>query len=519
MSTSFVSSDRFDDMEVSEATRRAIREVFGYERLSTQQSRYMSQMLNPSSPDVFVKAGTGSGKTLGFLIPSVEAIVRSRGKSERKSRSRIRSGVSGVAVLVLSPTRELATQTAGEATRLLTFHSGMKALAITGGTDRNKDVRVMRTSPPDILVATPGRLQDLLEEMPLLLRHVVVVVLDEADRLLDPGFAPAVRKILATLPSSSARRTLLLTATVPPEVQSVAKQFMRPGYEYVDASGGTSSKAARPANIGVKQVAILCKPTCIHVELARTLSTHHISQQATRTAKVLVFFSSIALAELYAALFRSHTNDAWAGLLELHGGLAQNKRTRAMEEFKSKPSGVLFASDAAGRGIDVPKVTMVVQVGCAPPDVYQQRVGRTGRAGAAGEAILLLGSDEVKSLGPIKAISPILEVRDAATVGEEEHKSFMIMERDKTLAERAFKGALGAYKANAKVLGWNSQQLVDAVAARVLGMGLNKVPEVNDKTLGKMGLKGVSFDTSEILKRMNVKSMKSSGKRVRSTLS
>lgn len=506
MSTPFVSLDRFDKMDVSEATRRAILEVFRYERLSTQQSRYMPKMLDPSFPDVFVKAGTGSGKTLGFLIPSVEAIVKSR------SKSRSRSSGGGVAVLVLSPTRELATQTAGEASRLLTFHSGMQALAITGGTDRSKDIRTMRTSPPDILVATPGRLQDILEEMPALLRRVLVVVLDEADRLLDPGFAPAVRRILATLPPSPARRTLLLTATVPPEVQKVAKQFMRPGFEYVDASGGTPSKAAGPANVGVRQVAILCQPTCVHVELARTLSSHHNSHAATNTAKVLVFFSSIALAELYAALFRSRSDAAWAGLLELHGGLAQNKRTRAMEDFKSKPSGVLFASDAAGRGIDVPKVTMVVQVGCAPPDVYQQRVGRTGRAGASGEAVLLLGSDEVKSLGPIKAISPTLEVRNSASVSEEEHKSFLIMDRDRALAERAFKGALGAYKANAKVLGWSPQQLVDAVAARVLGMGLARVPEVSEKTLGKMGLKGVSFDTAAILRRMNIKSMSKSAR-------
>lgn len=495
----FTSSDRFDDMKMSIPTKRAIREVFQYERLSTQQARYMPVMMSPGAPDVFVKAGTGSGKTLGFLIPAVEAIVARKGRSGRASE---RGG--GIGVLVLSPTRELAMQTAGEAARLLTFHTGMHALAITGGTDRSKDLRVMRSSPPDVLVATPGRLQDLLEAEPHMLRHVIVVVLDEADRLLDPGFAPAVRRILATL--SGPRRTLLLTATVPPEVQGVAKQFMREGYEYVDASGG--SKAARnagPANVGVQQIAILCKPTCVHVELARALFSHHAALPGR--AKVLVFFSSIALAELYAALFRSHTNDAWAGLLELHGGLAQNKRTRAMDDFKKRSTGVLFASDAAGRGIDVPNVTLVVQVGCAPADVYQQRVGRTGRAGAKGEAVILLGTDEVRSVAPIKVISPSIEVRDAAPVSAAEHKSFMIMDRDRPLAEKAFKGALGAYKANAKVLGWTSQELVDAVAARVLGMGLVKVPEVSEKTLGKMGLKGVSFNTVEIIRRMNIKSM------------
>lgn len=489
----FASPDLFESLQVSDATKRAVREVFKYERLSVQQALYMPVMMSRTKPDVFVKAGTGSGKTLGFLIPAVEAIVSG-------SQSKSKSSTRGVGVLVLSPTRELAAQTAGEATRLLTFHEGRRAAAITGGTDRNKDMRLMQSTPPDVLVATPGRLQDLLDAIPGMLRKVKVVVLDEADRLLDPGFAPAVRKILATLPER--RRTLLLTATVPPEVQRVAKQFMREGFEYVDASG---PGVAGPANVGVRQMAILCKPTCIHVELARTLFMHGV--QNPRLAKVLVFFSSIALAELYAALFKTHSNQAWEGLLELHGGLAQNKRTRAMDEFKSRQTGVLFASDAAGRGIDVPNVTMVVQVGCAPPDVYQQRVGRTGRAGAKGESVLLLGSDEAKCLVPIKVISPSLEVSDAAPVSADEHKSFMIADKDRSLAEKAFKGALGAYKANARVLGWSSQELVDAVAARVLGMGLTKIPEVSEKTLGKMGLKGVSFDTSQIIKRMNMNSM------------
>lgn len=476
---SFTSSDLFDALPISNATKRAIREVFKYERLSKQQSRYIPLMLGRQAPDVFVKAGTGSGKTLGFLIPAVEAITTS---------SRSKSRASGVRVLILSPTRELAAQTAEEATRLLTFHDGLQAMSVTGGTDRAKDLRIMKMTPPSILVATPGRLMDILEQQPTLLKQVLVVVLDEADRLLDPGFAPAVRKILSNLPPL--RRTLLLTATVPPEVRDVAAKFMRPGFQVVDASGGSGTR-----NAGVVQVAVMCRPACMHVELANTLKDSK--------GKVLVFFNSIALAELYAAIFKSHPNQAWGDLLELHGGLAQNKRTHAMQEFKRRQTAVLFASDAAGRGIDVPNVTLVVQIGYAPADVYQQRVGRTGRAGASGRAIILLGTDEGRAIAPLKAVAASLLVQDARPVSVEEHKSFLILERDRGLASKAFKGALGAAKASAKTLGWSSQQLVDAVAARVLGMGLDKVPEVSEKTLAKMGLRGVSFDTAAILKRMN----------------
>lgn len=494
---SFRSTDNFEDLPLAAATKRAIREVFGYERLSIQQARYMSLMMRPDSPDVFVKAGTGSGKTLGFLLPAVEALLHGSG-------SRSRSVSTGTRVLILSPTRELAAQTAAEATRLLTFHTDLKAGAITGGTDRGKDLRMMTKSPPDILVATPGRLQDLIETDPRLLARVRFVVLDEADRLLDPGFAPAVRRILAALPTAPAARatcrTLLLTATVPPEVQGVARTFMREGYEYVDASSGSGSKAAGPANVGVLQRAILAEPTCVHVELARTLFAHHAV--VGDKAKALVFFGSIALAELFASLFRSHSNPAWSSLLELHGGLAQNKRTRAMDDFKTRKSAVMFASDAAGRGIDIPNVTLVVQIGCAPADVYQQRVGRTGRAGAKGEAVILLGKDEAKCLGTIKVVAPGIVVSDAVPVTHEEHASLKMKDSERPLADRAFRGTLGAYKANARVLGWSSQDLVDAVAARVLGMGLTTVPEVAQKTLGKMGLKNVSFDTPAIVARL-----------------
>lgn len=492
--SSFRSLDKFVDMNLSDGTQTALRMVFKYERLSAQQSKYMPLMMRSDTPDVFVKAGTGSGKTLGFLIPSVEALLT-------RTHSIPSSTAKGIRVLILSPTRELAAQTCDEANRLLSFHDGFRAAVVTGGTDRNKDLQGMKHSPPNILIATPGRLQDLLKAIPRLLSKVKVVVLDEADRLLDPGFAPAVKRILATLPATTRarRRTLLLTATVPPEVKDVAKQFMRTGFEYVDASGGIDAKG--PANVGVSQVAVLCGPFDVHIELARTLLAHHMSFK--QRAKVLVFFGSIALAELFATLFRAHKDPAWTNLLELHGGLAQNKRTRAMEDFKKSTGGVMFASDAAGRGIDIPNVTLVVQIGSASPDVYQQRVGRTGRAGVKGLAIVLLGKDEKKALGPIQGIAPTIEVVEAIEVGEHERKSFLISVKDTAIAERAFKGALGAYKANAKMLGWKSQDLVDAVAARVLGMGLNKVPEVSPKTLGKMGLSGVSFDTLGIRNRLS----------------
>ncbi|PNH00645.1 hypothetical protein TSOC_013541 [Tetrabaena socialis] len=451
--------------------------------MSKPQAVYMPLMLRPDAPDVFVKAGTGSGKTLGFLIPAIEALSRA---------GHVRG--QGVGALVLSPTRELAVQTAQEATRLMRFHTGFRAAVVVGGANpAASDLRMLLTAPPDLLVATPGRLDDLLSRGGgKAFGHVQTVVLDEADRLLDAGFAPAVKKILRSMPGADKRRTLLLTATVPPEVRDVAKQFMHPGFVYIEAS---PQAAVGAAHNNIKQRAVMCGPQDIHIELARTLHNHHITN---RTPKVMVFFPSTALVELYSAVFQAHPNPAWGSLYELHGGLQQNKRTRAADAFR-RPGGVLFASDAAGRGMDFPSVTLVVQIGFTLSDTYQQRVGRTGRAGATGEAVILLGRDEAKGVPLLKAD---LEVVQAQPVLDMERQALALPPSRQKDAEAAFRGALGSYKAHARAMGWSAQGVVDAVAARLLGMGMAKVPQISEKTLSKMGLKGVSFDTEGIKARI-----------------
>lgn len=484
---SFASQVRFDSLDVHPATLKALKEVFKYEFLSKQQAEYMPQMLGRK--DILVKASTGSGKGIAFLIPSIESLIGSNALPYTPGKA--------VGIIIILPTRELAIQIEVEARRLLTFHK-LKSQVIVGGVCGGNGS--LKTNPPDILVATPGRLDAAMNELKStgIFSSVRVLILDEVDRLLDFGFAPSVRKIVAMLPDKEKRRTLLLSATVPIQILAVAKTFMRSSdnYEYIEAGG---PMIAGQAHKNIKQIAIVCPPGNIHLELARQLLAHHNAVGAS--AKVMVFFPSVALVELYSTLFRAHVKPAWASLYELHGNLKQNKRNQAADAFR-KPGGVLFASDAAGRGMDFPAVSLVVQMGVTATDTYLQRVGRTGRAGASGEAIIILGEDEAKAVPLLKAVEPALVKEASSPFKVADRQALSLPATMQSFAEKAFRGLLGTVKMYSKQMGWSPQDTVDAVAARLLGMGMMKVPDVNEKTLGKMGLRGVSFDTAAIKTRI-----------------
>ena len=466
--TSFLSKKEFASLALSAATKRAIAEVFGYKTMSVPQSQFMPHMLDPAAPDVFVRASTGSGKTLGFLLPAVEAAAAGRGTT-----------------VVLSPARELALQTLEEAKKLLTYHAGRTAVAFVGGTDKHKNVAALRGSRlPDIIIATPGRLEDLMKDAQLravLAGGVRMAVLDEADRLLDMGFVAPIKRILSAF--SPDRRTLLFTATVPEEVKEVAKGFMRTGFRYVDTAGDAPDQGQ------ITHRAVVVPPACVHVALRAVLD----ARRKDPDHKVLVFFPSNQMVELFA---KAHTPNVMA----LHGKMPQNVRTRNSEAFRTGTARVLFASDVAGRGMDFPGVTTVVQVGVAGPDVYKQRAGRTGRAGKRGEAVLLLGTDERRVLDGVKAVAPGMEVAELPPCTAEELRANALPPGALGRAKSAFKGVLGAYNSQLRVLGWTGQQLLDNIAQRFRGMGLQQLPDISDKLLAKMGLRGVKMPSQVPIK-------------------
>jgi ATP-dependent RNA helicase MSS116 len=213
----------FSDLRIHEATKSALREV-GFERMTVVQEASIPIAL--TGADVVAKARTGTGKTIAFLIPVIESILRAPAAEK------------GITALIISPTRELARQIEKEASMLVAHHGNIKVQCVVGGTNMNSETRALKERP-HILVATPGRLNDHIQTNALnfMMKDLRCLVFDEADQLLDMGFLPAINQILGALPAKEKRQTLLFSATMPDDVQAVAKRAVRDSYEFVDTVG------------------------------------------------------------------------------------------------------------------------------------------------------------------------------------------------------------------------------------------------------------------------------------------
>ena len=308
--------------------------------------------------DVRACAQTGSGKTAAFALPMLQLLLNRAAASDRR--------VSG---LVLVPTRELASQV-GEAFRSLGRYlpQPIKVLTVFGGVSINPQMMALRGGA-DIVVATPGRLLDLADHNAIRLGDVSTLVLDEADRLLDEGFADELIRVLALLPDR--RQNLLFSATFPPAVQSLAERLLR-----------------NPVRVDVAAVAGATLPDIQQRSIAvdperRTQLLRHLIQQHD-WERTLVFVATKYATEHVALKLQRLGFAARA----LHGDLSQGARTQALADFKAGRVRVLIATDVAARGIDVVDLAAVVNFDLPRSTAdYVHRIGRTGRAGASGVAV------------------------------------------------------------------------------------------------------------------------------------
>ena len=309
------------------------------------------------SQDVRACAQTGSGKTAAFVLPMLQRLM-----------SQVPSGDRHVRGLVLVPTRELGAQV-GESFRAFSRYlpQPIKVLTVFGGVSINPQMMALRGGA-DIVVATPGRLLDLVEHNAVRLSAVSTLVLDEADRLLDEGFADELTRVLARLPDR--RQNLLFSATFPPAVQSLAELLLRdPVRIDVEATAETTPD--------IQQRSIAVDPE------RRTQLLHHLIQHHG-WERTLVFVATKYATE-HLALKLQRLNIA-AGAL--HGELSQGARTRALADFKAGRLKVLVATDIAARGIDITELPAVVNFDLPrSADDYLHRIGRTGRAGSSGVAV------------------------------------------------------------------------------------------------------------------------------------
>jgi len=473
----------FSDLPVHEGTKRAIAEVLGYANMTPVQAQTLPVIIEGF--DVLAKAKTGTGKTLAFLIPSIEVMVRGT-----------RPQQGAISTLVLSPTRELATQICKEAEILTRFHN-IKTNVVFGGTPVKRDYAKFN-SGTDILVATPGRLIDHLDNTPGFrqrLAGVKVLIFDEADQMLDMGFRPAIEKILGFLPSREKRQTLLFSATVPPSLKQICGSQLRAGYKTIDTVG--SEDSGEQVHKRVHQE-VLVSPADQSLPMLVALLK---KMTAEPNHKVIVFFPAARVCGYSAEFWTAMGLDC----VEIHSRKSQVQRGKASKVFHDAKEGVLFSSDVTARGIDFPDVTAVIQVGITTKEQYIHRLGRTARAGKSGSGLLLvtdfeqkLMSDELRGL-PISS-SPLQKDTEGMMAGlaadpgfrRARERSFESGDELHESGGKAYQAWLGFYNGYTRKLGWNKDELVKRGNQMAAGWGYpNGPPAIPAMTIGKMGLKGV----------------------------
>jgi ATP-dependent RNA helicase RhlE len=329
-----------------------------------------------SGRDLLGAAQTGTGKTAGFTLPLLQKLAAGANPSASPARHPVRS-------LILVPTRELAAQVQ-ESVRAYGRHLKVRSTVIFGGVGFNPQADTLRRGV-DIVVATPGRLLDHVEQRTIDLRQVEVLVLDEADRMLDMGFIPAIRRILALLPAK--RQNLLFSATFPDEIRKLAGSFMR----------DPATVEVAPRNRPVELISQVAHP--VHKDRKRELLAHLVKTGDWR--QVLVFTRTKHGANRLAQQLERDGIEADA----IHGNKSQPARTRALKRFKDNELQVLVATDIASRGLDIEELPHVVNYDL--PHVaedYVHRIGRTGRAGASGEAVSLVSGEDRPLLAAIERL-------------------------------------------------------------------------------------------------------------------
>ena len=363
-------SMNFSQLGLTNAQLNACKSL-GYENPTPIQAKAIPIILN--GEDLIGCAETGTGKTAAFLLPIIQRI------SERPR--------PGVRVLVLSPTRELALQIHKNYGELNSVKSN-RSVVVMGGANMRTQVNELRRSGT-VVIATPGRLLDLMERGAINLATVEVLVLDEADRMLDMGFLPAIRRVLAKLPTK--RQTLLFSATMSSSIESLARTTMtQPKLVEVNRRGGAAQMVEQTAYSVAQEN-----------KMALLLDLLERENQQDSLERVLVFTRTRRGSERLSHILRARNHT----VNRIHADRSQPQREAALREFRDGRARVLVATDIAARGLDVDAVSHVINYDVpAAPEDYVHRVGRTGRAGNQGKAITIVTPVDELSMRAIERL-------------------------------------------------------------------------------------------------------------------
>lgn len=432
---------KFNDQDID---ARILKNI-DFEEMTASQALYLPGILNDLNKSVFVNAGTGSGKTLGFLIPIMNKILRKK-------------DAGGVSALIITPTGSLANQIYQEAKKLSNGIQGIKVEMIIK--DRNVSADSIISS--DIIVATPGRLGKMLAQQDVShsMSQLDTFVLDEADSLARGDFMQVIGPIIKQYASVPATQKLFFSATKNGEIE---KLLTANSMETV-----TAMIAKDMEQTNVQQFYHMYNPACLHeaikVELqARCLVPNY---------KILVFLPTKFSVTYFTKVMRTYlsTFEGAPEILSVMGGMDPKQKEIAEDKFRNNTEAILFTTDMLARGMDFKNVTCVIMVGASDMDAYKQKNGRTGRAGQLGQSVILLGMDEDKYLEKLKVAHPNLKAVSDDVTKKTSKCAALENIVDEKMAKTVFKTLRGHYKPLIKMLGWKKEDVDKHMEARLQGL-------------------------------------------------
>lgn len=469
--------------------------------------------------DVVAQARTGTGKTLAFLMPIVQRMLRD---PEIESQ---RPTIGDTRALIISPTRELAEQIADEA-RKLVHGTRLQVQTAVGGTQKSYHLKMMQRMGCHILVGTPGRVDDLLSDgySGLKLDKIQTFVLDEADRLLNIGFAEVIAKIQSYMPPPdvSNRQTLMFSATMPRSVVGLVKQTMKPDFKFVRTVDPAEAATHETVPQNVVFLPGLENQIPAIAELAyKSIRAHEDDPEKNPAFKAIIFYPSVNEVRLAYEILKNLRDPGQRGgffaphpldpckIVEMSSQLTQSIRERNTKEFRNSESAIMVASDVAARGMDFPNVTHVIQVGL-PRDTedYIHRLGRTGRAGKPGQGWLFLQDDERNAFRHLvneihahninqntSLETAQLDMTQPSQLSAETGKIMRFVEmgvKSTSMAEKAKTYATVLSGMVQSRVNRSKQQMVDMVnQLSKFGWGLERPPHLSNHWVAKMGFGGV----------------------------
>ena len=478
-----------DVVNMHPSSKRAVVRDLGLTTMTEIQAKTFEAA--SSGRDILARARTGTGKTLAFLLPAIETLLKQNDFEPGKD----------IGILVLSPTRELAMQIHEQARSILFRHgNNMNSNFMYGGTSKKLEIDRLHKRMPTVLVATPGRLIDHLQTTAVhgvpfakKLKQTRVLVLDETDRLLDLGFKKDIDRILSYL--SPKRQTLLFSATLPPGVRSVLQDCLHPSYVTIDCIH--QFDPASHTNALVDQRCVV-HPQSMQIDAPVQILKYIMDSDPNH--KIMAFFPTANLTSYYSQIFNFHLSRP---VIEIHSRKPQAYRASACNRFREKKSGItMFTSDVSARGMDFSGVSHVVQVGMPDSrETYIHRLGRTGRAGNDGKGLLILSDVErgflSRDLNDLDIVEDNTFLTDESSCNDMESMRRIVGEgKNTSLAEAAssaYASMLGIYATKLKALGIRDKNtLVGFVNDFSAAAGLADPPAITPKVAESIGLRGVA---------------------------